>query len=1454
MGIGEASPLDNQLGLLDKNAVNVNINGKMLSSISSFLLLLAKSLLFLYRFITGLAFRFTTNRSPNRHDLSSSECRQSKRAINSEDKGECFSEENVERTMPIFRVSHHYPNSEEINRTEEVDKPFMTSSEVHSYRFSSEKDFSGFIDQPEAMTFRIRENIVDFEENYLGFTGVGFLSAKDFSKPAMKSFSEEDSYIDDFKSCHAGDREDVIYLRSPLFGEGKSCSESSSDDGYSVKELSCDSDGFELEDEFCEQGQLESFFLDGSHVEDEKDDASKEQEVVLEEPKDERYPNPVEEEFNKRNQPPECSKEYKSNNKLDILLESIPNASSPCMNNFKIEFVEDSSDEELSLIKSRTKLDDIGESLLMKAHQEPTAKSVSNEPEHNIEGHDTDKKEPEEKGKTEEPNHPVFNAEELDELCEHHDLIEQLKMELKKVRAVGLPTILEESESPRAAEYLKPFKIDEKFGRHSSMDELQKFYKSYRERMRKLDILCYQKMYAMGFLQMKKPLQATATQRPLSSNILGFLSQNFLPLCLRKFNNDPSEKLIKDLQCDLETVYVGQTCLSWEFLRWQYEKSLEMPEFDICRRLHYNKVAGEFQQFQVLIQRFTENEPFEGPRLLNYVKKRCLHRNLLQVPLMKEDGSKNNREKKESNFVITSEMLEEIMEEAIRIFWEFVKAEKYENLTFFKVLMEKNHVVLQDPSDYMTFVDLQSRFQKKEKKLMDLLKSEKHSYERWQIYFLACCPCKPNIQPSTAPGPAIGQTHDASPSITCHARTLRRAFPGRTTTALARGGMILKTATYRIATGGCKRQNKHLADLIRRGQLREARRVFDALTHRNVVTWNSMISGYVRHGELALARHLFDKMPQRDLISWNCLLSGYTMSSDPSELMEAHRLFDQMPVKDAISWNTLIGGYARNGKMVQAMQLFGGMPERNVVSWNTVITGFLRIGDIESAVELYDIMPVRDAASVSALVSGFIQNNMLDEATKVLLRSTKASEMEGSIDAYNTLIAGYGKVGRVKEARMLFNMIPCHQNHIEQCPRMIKCFHRNVVSWNSMIMCYVKAGDLLSARELFDEMPERDLISWNTMIMGYAQSLAMDKAEALFQQLDEPDARSWNSMLCGFAQKGELEKARNLFDRFPYKEIVTWNTMIAGYVQNGNFEEAIRLFCSMLPSVERFDKHTVSSLLSACAGLASLRQGIQIHQLILKALIPDIPINNSLINMYSRCGSVIEAKVVFDSMEALRDVISWNSMIGGFAHHGFAIEALHLYKEMKESKIRPTEVTFIAVLHACGHAGLVENGKIEFDSMVNEFGLSPNVEHYATLVDLIGRHGQLDEAMKVIKGMLIPPDRAVWGALLGACHVHKKSGLAQIAAEALAVVEPSSSAPYVLRYNIHADEGRWEEALQVRESMDGKGVFKQPGYSWIELENKVHVFIAGDCSHPRSFEICSLLDSLNRLIRGSHLD
>jgi len=307
--------------------------------------------------------------------------------------------------------------------------------------------------------------------------------------------------------------------------------------------------------------------------------------------------------------------------------------------------------------------------------------------------------------------------------------------------------------------------------------------------------------------------------------------------------------------------------------------------------------------------------------------------------------------------------------------------------------------------------------------------------------------------------------------------------------------------------------------------------------------------------------------------------------------------------------------------------------------------------------------------------------------------------------------------------------------------------------------------------------------------------------------------------------------------------------MISGYEQNEDYDGTIKLFQRMLEVGERPDRHTFSSVLAACASLAMLRLGAQLHQLIEKSFLPDTATSNALVTMYSRCGELTNAKAIFNQMRTQKDLVSWNALIGGYEHHGHATEALRLFEEMRSAKVVPSHITFISLLSACGNAGLVSEGQVVFHTMVHEYGLAAKVEHYAALVNLIGRHGQLEDALEVIKSMPIAPDRSVWGAFLGACTAKKNEKLAQMAAKALSEIDPESSAPYVLMHNLHAHEGRWGSASVVRDDMEQLGIHKHPGYSWIDLHDNVHVFISGDTSHPLTQEIFAVLECFYRSCR-----
>ncbi|XP_006301825.2 pentatricopeptide repeat-containing protein At1g62260, mitochondrial [Capsella rubella] len=608
---------------------------------------------------------------------------------------------------------------------------------------------------------------------------------------------------------------------------------------------------------------------------------------------------------------------------------------------------------------------------------------------------------------------------------------------------------------------------------------------------------------------------------------------------------------------------------------------------------------------------------------------------------------------------------------------------------------------------------------------------------------------------------------------------------------------------------GFRATNKELNQMIRSGYIVEARKIFEKLEARNIVTWNTMISGYVRRREMNQARKLFDEMPERDVVTWNAMISGYVSCGGIRFLEEARKLFDEMPSRDSFSWNTMISGYAKNRRISEALLLFENMPERNGVSWNAMITGFFQNGDVNRAVELFQIMPEKDSSSLCALVAGLIKNERLEEAAWFLGQyGSIGSGREDLVFAYNTLIVGYGQRGQVEAARRLFDQIPDGE--------FGDIFHRNVVSWNSMIKAYLKVGDVVSARLLFDKMKDRDTISWNTMIDGYVHASRMEEAFYLFSKMPNRDTHSWNMMVSGYASVGNVELARHYFEKTPEKTTVSWNTIIAAYEKNKDYKEAFEMFIRMNIEGKKPDPHTLTSLLSVSTGLVNLRLGMQMHQIFLKTVIPDVPVHNALITMYSRCGELMESRRIFDEMKLKREVITWNAMIGGYAFHGNVSEALNLFWLMKSNRIYPSHITFVSVLNACAHAGLVDEAKAQFVSMVSEYNITPQMEHYSSLVNVISGQGQFEEAMCVIKSMPFEPDKTIWGALLDACRIYNNVGLAHVAAEAMSRLEPESSTPYVLLYNMYAEMGLWDEASQVRMKMEGKRIKKERGSSWVD--------------------------------------
>jgi pentatricopeptide repeat protein len=309
-------------------------------------------------------------------------------------------------------------------------------------------------------------------------------------------------------------------------------------------------------------------------------------------------------------------------------------------------------------------------------------------------------------------------------------------------------------------------------------------------------------------------------------------------------------------------------------------------------------------------------------------------------------------------------------------------------------------------------------------------------------------------------------------------------------------------------------------------------------------------------------------------------------------------------------------------------------------------------------------------------------------------------------------------------------------------------------------------------------------------------------------------------------------------------DVVSWTTMIAGYAQNGHANDAVKLFRQMLLVDMKLDPVTITSVLPAVACLAALQQGKEIHgYTIRRGILANVFVGSALIDMYAKCGNIDIAHKVFYQLPE-RNVVSWTAMIVAYGMHGLCDDALICFSQMQQAGMKPNHITFIGVLSACSHAGLVDKGWQYFDCMTKDYCIKPQIDHYACMIDLLGRAGYLDEALHFLNRMPLEPGPVVWGSILGACRIYRNVKLGKLASEHLFDLEPNNPGNYVLMSNIYTESGRWDDAVQVRAMMKDRGLKKMPGCSWIEVNNNVHTFLAGDISHPESEKIYATLESL----------
>lgn len=335
-----------------------------------------------------------------------------------------------------------------------------------------------------------------------------------------------------------------------------------------------------------------------------------------------------------------------------------------------------------------------------------------------------------------------------------------------------------------------------------------------------------------------------------------------------------------------------------------------------------------------------------------------------------------------------------------------------------------------------------------------------------------------------------------------------------------------------------------------------------------------------------------------------------------------------------------------------------------------------------------------------------------------------------------------------------------------------------------------------------------------------------------------------------YAKCKSTVNAQLVFDKSSIRNNVMWSAMVMGYTHIGHGEEALKLFSQMQLTGPEPDQFTFSGLLRACVSIVTLENGKQIHAYIIKTGFEScLFVGTNLVDMYAKCGSLFDSKDVFYRMPE-RNAISWTAMIGGYAQHGHSKEALKLFEQMQWEGIKPNQVTFLCVLSACSNMGLVDEGLSYFDSMTQVHGILPKTEHYACMVDLLGRSGHLDAAKRFITDMPLPPDASVWQSLLGACRIYGNIKLGEWAAQCILELNPQCPATYVLS-NIYAAASRGDDVEKVRQMMRDRGVVKEPGCSWIQVKDRVNTFFVRDKSHPRKKEIYAKLEELIESIKGA---
>ncbi|CAN8268232.1 unnamed protein product [Cochlearia groenlandica] len=507
-----------------------------------------------------------------------------------------------------------------------------------------------------------------------------------------------------------------------------------------------------------------------------------------------------------------------------------------------------------------------------------------------------------------------------------------------------------------------------------------------------------------------------------------------------------------------------------------------------------------------------------------------------------------------------------------------------------------------------------------------------------------------------------------------------------------------------------------------------------------------------------------------------------------------------------------------------------------------LMRAYSSLKDVKSARKVFDEIPERNIIIINVMIRSYVNNGYYLEAIQVF----------GTMYCFHVRPDHYTFPSVLKACSCSGNVALGKKIHGSATRVGLSS---TLFVGNGLVSMYGKCGFLDEARLVLDEMSRRDVVSWNSLVAGYAQNQRFDDALEVCREMESVkisrDAGTMASLLPAVNNTTveNVMYVKDMFLKTGTKSSVSWNVMIGVYMKNTMPVEAVELYSRMEANGIEPDAVSITSVLPACGDTSALSLGKKIHGYIdKKKLTPNMLLENALIDMYGKCGCLDRARDVFENMKC-RDVVSWTAMISAYGVSGRGHDAVALFTKMQDSGLVPDSIAFVTMLAACSHAGLLEEGQRYFELMTGHYKITPRLEHFACMVDILGRAGKVKEAYRFIQEMPIEPNERVWGALLGACRVHSDTYIGLLAADKLFKLAPEQSGYYVLLSNIYAKAGRWEEVTNIRHIMKGKGIQKNPGASSVEVNGEIHTFLVGDRTHPRSDEIYRELGVLVRKMK-----